>query len=93
MVTGPWLREHAETARWFARTINQTIVWMHQQSPGSVLEKIPARYLGDRGIDLAAILTFLPMYSKTGTMTAEGAAAVKRVLSVSVETMKPGTST
>lgn len=32
----------------------------------------------------------MPVYSKTGTMTAEGAAAVKRVLSVCVETMKTG---
>jgi len=85
-----WLREHSETARRLARAINRTMQWMHQQSPATVLDKIPARYRGDRDIDLAAVSTVLPMFSKTGITPAEGVEAVKRVLSISVESVRAG---
>ena len=85
-----WLREHSETARRLARAINRTMQWMHQQSPATVLDKIPARYRGDRDIDLAAVSTVLPMFSKTGITPAEGVEAVKRVLSISVESLRTG---
>src|SRR5678815_1079016 len=54
-----WLREHSDTARRLARAINRTMQWMHQQSPATVLDKIPAQYRGDRDIDLAAVSTVL----------------------------------
>lgn len=89
MATGPWLREHGETARRFARAINRATRWMQQQSPDTVLEKLPARYQGgERDVALASIASILPMYSNTGKMTAEGAEGVKRMLSLSVESVR-----
>jgi NitT/TauT family transport system substrate-binding protein len=90
MATGSWLRDHAEAARRLTRAINKTVQWMHQQSPANVVKALPARYRGDWDIDLAAISTVLPMYSTSGEMTAEGAEAVKRVVSVSIESVRGG---
>ena len=88
MATGPWLREHADTARRLVRAMERTLRWMRQQPPASVLRKMPARYRGDQDIDVAVVSTVLPMFSEHGRMTAEAAEAVKRVLSVSVESIR-----
>jgi NitT/TauT family transport system substrate-binding protein len=90
MATGPWLREHADIARRFARAVTRTLRWVKQQSPASLVENIPERYRGDGDIDLATVSTVLPMFSEDGTMSAEGAEAVKRIASVSMESVRTG---
>ena len=90
MSTGPWLREHGDVARRLARAVNRTVRWMKQQSPASVVGKIPERYRGDAEIDVAVVSTVLPMFSEDGKMSAEGAEAVKRVVSVSLESVRSG---
>ena len=90
MATDPWLRRNSETARRLARAVNRTVRWMQQQTPASVVQQIPARFRGDPDIDLAAVTTVLPMFSEDGRMPAEGAEAVKRVVSVSLESVRMG---
>jgi NitT/TauT family transport system substrate-binding protein len=88
--TGRWLREHADVARRLARAVNRTVRWMKQQSPAAVVDKMPERYRSATDIDLAAVSTLLPMFSEDGKMSEQGAAAVKRVVSVSLESVRTG---
>jgi NitT/TauT family transport system substrate-binding protein len=91
LATGPWLAQHADTARRIVRAIDSTIRWMRGQSPASVAAKIPSQYRGDPDIDVAALSTVLPMFSESGRMSAEGADAVKRVTSVSLDSIRNST--
>jgi NitT/TauT family transport system substrate-binding protein len=88
--TGPWLREHADVARRLARAVNRTVRWMKQQSPAAIVQKIPEQYRGATDIDVATVSTILPMISVDGRMSEEGAAAVHRVVSVSLEAVRMG---
>jgi NitT/TauT family transport system substrate-binding protein len=85
-----WLGDNPDTARRLVHAINKAVQWMNAQSPATVLAKLPARYRSDPEVDLAAITTVLPMFSKTGAMSAEGAEAVRRMLAVSVERVRTG---
>jgi len=88
IATGPWLRQNADTARRLARAIRRSLEWMHRQSPASVVDRFPPQYRGDHDIDIAVVSTFLPMFSDTGKMPAEGAEAVRRVAAISAPRLR-----
>lgn len=88
MASGRWLRENPDTARRLAHAVKRTVRWLHAQPAAAVLAKMPARYHSEPDVDLAAVTSVLPMFSSTGAMPADGAEAVRRMLSVSVETVR-----
>jgi len=86
--TGPWLRKNPDTARRLARAMKRSLQWMHSQSPASVVDNFPTQYRGDREIDIEVTSALLPMYSDTGTMSREGAEAIRRVAAVSAPALR-----
>jgi NitT/TauT family transport system substrate-binding protein len=87
--TGTWIAQNPDTARRLARAIQNTLRWMQQHSPEEIMEKMPASYRGDDpSIYLDALKHSMPMYSPDGKISPEGAAAVKNVLSQSMEKVR-----
>ena len=83
-----WLRQNAATARHMVRAILRTLDWIHSHTPDQIRRKLPAAYLTDEATDLASLRLFLPLFSRDGRMNGASAAAVQRVLAVSVEKVR-----
>jgi NitT/TauT family transport system substrate-binding protein len=62
---------------------------MQQHSAEQIAGKMPAAYRGeDAAIYVEALRNSMPMFSPDGIMSAEGAEAVKKVLSLSLEKVR-----
>ena len=62
---------------------------MQQHSPEQIAEKMPSAYRGeDAAIYVEALRNSMPMFSPDGIMSEEGAEAVKKVLSLSLEKVR-----
>ena len=84
-----WIERNPAAAGSLARAIRKTLEWMQQHSPEQIAEKMPAAYRGeDPAIYVEALRNSMPMYSPDGIMSAEGAEAVKKVLSLSLEKVR-----
>jgi NitT/TauT family transport system substrate-binding protein len=87
--TTEWIERNRETAGGLARAIRRTLEWMQQHSPEQIAEKMPAAYRGeDAAIYVEALRNAMPMFSPDGVMRADGAEAVKKVLSLSLEKVR-----
>lgn len=84
-----WVKQNPQTARRLAQAMKKTLEWMAQHTPEEIMEKMPATFRGDdRAVYLEALRHAMPTYSRDGLMTVEGAEAVKKVLSVSIEKVR-----
>jgi len=84
-----WVGSNPDVAKKLTRAMQNTLQWMHQHSPEEIMAKMPDTMRGDDpAIYLEALKHSMPMYSQDGRITAEGAAAVKSVLSQSIEKVR-----
>jgi NitT/TauT family transport system substrate-binding protein len=89
---GEWIRANRDTARRLARAIARTLVWMQTQTPQEIAEKTPAAFRGeDQEAYVEALASSMPMYSPDGVMDMDGAEAVKRLLTQSMEKVRTAT--
>ncbi len=87
--TAEWIERNPDAAGRLARAIRRTLEWMQQHSPEDIAGKMPAAYRGeDNALYVDALRNSMPMFSPDGVMSAEGAEAVKRVLSLSLEKVR-----
>jgi len=87
--TTEWIERNPDTAGRLARAMRKTLEWMQQHSPEQIAAKMPAVYRGeDTAIYVEALRNSMPMFSPDGIMSAEGAEAVKKVLSLSLEKVR-----
>lgn len=87
--TADWIKHNADTAGRLAKAIRRTLQWIQEHSPEQIAEKMPEAHRGaDRAIYLEALAKAIPMYSPDGIMTLQGAEAVKKVLSLSIEKIR-----
>jgi NitT/TauT family transport system substrate-binding protein len=87
--TTEWIERNRDIAGRLARAIRRTLEWMQQHSPEQIAAKMPEAYRGeDTAIYVEALRNSMAMFSPDGAMSAEGAEAVKKVLSVSLEKVR-----
>jgi NitT/TauT family transport system substrate-binding protein len=83
-----WLANNAETSRRLARAIVRSLQYIGAHQAPEILDKLPAAYRTDPVTDLACMRAFAPLFSADGRMAADTADGVKRVLSVSLESVR-----
>jgi NitT/TauT family transport system substrate-binding protein len=79
-----WLRQNPATARKVVSALMRTLHYMREHPAEEIRSRMPAQYRSpDTEADLKAIREIVPLLSRDGKITPEGAQAVKRVLDVS----------
>jgi NitT/TauT family transport system substrate-binding protein len=87
--TAEWIERNPDTASRLAKAIRRTLEWMQRRSPEQIAEKMPAAYRGeDTALYVESLRNSMPMFSPDGVMRAEGAEAVKKVLSLSLNKVR-----
>ncbi|HEY7292118.1 MAG TPA: ABC transporter substrate-binding protein [Vicinamibacterales bacterium] len=87
-----YLRTHRDTAKGLAHAILRTLQWMHAHSAEEIAQKTPRSFRGDdEQLYVEALEGSMPMFSTDGAMNAEGAAAVRTLLSASMEKVRAAT--
>jgi NitT/TauT family transport system substrate-binding protein len=87
--TTPWLTAHPEEARRMARALMRTIEWMNGHSPEEIRERMPAPFrTEDAAADVEGLRAMQAMLSPDGRLTLESASMVKKLLSVSLESVR-----
>jgi NitT/TauT family transport system substrate-binding protein len=82
---GQWIRANRDTAARVARAIARTLDWMQTHAPQEIAAKTPAAFRGgDDALYAAALADAMPMFSPDGRIPADGAEAVRRLLSDSL---------
>jgi NitT/TauT family transport system substrate-binding protein len=90
--TAQWLAAHREEAARLARALSGTVNWMRSHSAEEIREKMPAQFrTDDPTADLDGLRALQAMLSPDGKLTPEAAEAVRKVLSVSLETVRNAT--
>jgi NitT/TauT family transport system substrate-binding protein len=83
--SGEWLRTHRDSAQRLTRAIVRTLAWMQAHSEQEIADKTPKPLRGDDdALYVEALRNSRAMFAADGTMTADGAAAVRQVLDVSM---------
>jgi NitT/TauT family transport system substrate-binding protein len=83
--TPAWLDAHRDNAQRLARAMLKTLEWMRTKTPEEIREKMPASFRSDDpSTDLQSLKSLQAMLSIDGKLTTEAAAAVQKVLSVSL---------
>jgi NitT/TauT family transport system substrate-binding protein len=84
-----WIRAHRDTVQSLARAIQRTLRWMHAQSAEEIAKRTPASLRGeDEALYVEALKSSMPMFSLDGSMTREGAEAVRALLAGSLEKVR-----
>jgi NitT/TauT family transport system substrate-binding protein len=82
---GEWIRANRDIAARLARAIGQTLTWMHRHSAEEISARTPKSLRGeDDALYVEALRNSLPMFSVDGYMDADGAGAVRTLLSESM---------
>jgi len=90
--TAPWLAHHREQAGRMARAMRRTVDWMRAHSPEEIRERMPPQFrTEDAADDVAGLRATQAMLSPDGRLTPEAAAIVRKVLSVSIESVRNAT--
>ncbi len=90
--TGQWLTGHPQHARRLARAVARTIDWMRAHSAEEIRERMPqGSRTGDMETDLEGLRALRAMLSPDGRFTSESAAAVRKVLNVSLQSVRTAT--
>ena len=84
-----WVAKNPGTARRLARAMLRTLQWIGQHSAEEIAAKMPAEHRGeDAALYVEALKNSMAMFSPDGVMLPEGAEAVKRVLSGTLDKVK-----
>jgi len=79
-----WIASHEKEVQGMTTAIVATLKWIHSHTPEEIMAKMPPEMVGkDKDLYLAALKNTIPMYSETGRMDPNGAAAVLAVFSQS----------
>lgn len=79
-----WLADHPATARKLAAALTRALRWVHGHSAAEIADALPPEFAGpDRGLYVSTIASARRTVSIDGRMTAAGAEAVRRFLTVS----------
>jgi NitT/TauT family transport system substrate-binding protein len=90
--TGDWLRTNRETATRLARAIVKTLDWMQSHSEQEIAEKTPPALRGaDTALYVEALKSSRAIFGTDGRMPADGAAAVRQVLDLSMPKVRDAT--
>jgi sulfonate transport system substrate-binding protein len=83
--SGAWLNAHRDTAARLARAMVKTLGWMGSHTEQEIADRVPKRLRGDDdALYVEALKASRAIFSTDGRMTADGAAAVRQVLNVSM---------
>jgi len=86
---GDWIRANHDTAARVARAIARTLRWMQAHTAAEISAKTPPSFRGgDDALYTEALASAMPMFSPDGRIPADGAAAVHRLLSASMEKVR-----
>ncbi len=84
-----WLRENSATAHKLAAAVKRASDWIREHSPEEIRQRMPAsRRSPDVEADFEALRATIRMLSAEGTISAEGAEVVRKVLALSVEKVR-----
>jgi NitT/TauT family transport system substrate-binding protein len=84
-----WLAAHREEASRLGRAVKRAMDWMRTHSPEEVRARMPEGFrTSDPAADIEGLRNTQAMLSPDGQMTAEGAGAVLKVLSASLESVR-----
>ena len=87
--TVQWLSAHREEARRLARALDRTVAWMRTVTPEEIRQRMPPEFrTEDEDADLEGLRAMQAMLSPDGKLTPESAAAVRKVLSVSLDSVR-----
>jgi NitT/TauT family transport system substrate-binding protein len=87
--TAQWVDTHRAEAGRLAHAITRTLDWMRSQSPEEIRAKMPVSFrTEDAAADIEGLKSLKAMLSEDGRLSTESAAAVKKVLSVSLEKVR-----
>jgi NitT/TauT family transport system substrate-binding protein len=87
--TASWLASHREEARHMAHAGLRTMDWLRSSSPSQIRDRLPAQFrTGDETVDMAGIEALKAMLSRDGKLNLDAAAAVRKVLSVSIDNVR-----
>lgn len=83
--TPRWLASHHEEARRMARAGLRTMEWLRSSSVAQIRDRLPAQFrTGNEAVDTAGIEALKAMLSRDGKLNLDSAAAVRKVLGVSI---------
>jgi NitT/TauT family transport system substrate-binding protein len=89
--TVQWLDSHADQARRMARAMTRTTEWMRLREPEEIRARMPPQFrTEDAETDLKSLRSLQAMLSPDGKLTPESAAAVRTVLSASLDQVRTG---
>jgi NitT/TauT family transport system substrate-binding protein len=87
--TPKWLAANHEQARRLARAGLRTMDWLRANSAGQIRDRLPAQFRTDnQAVDLAGLEALKGMLSTDGKLSLEAAATVRKVLGVSIESVR-----
>jgi len=84
-----WVNAHRDEAGKLVYAFVQTLRYMHAHSAEQIVDHLPRNYYdGRKALYVAALKSFLPMFTTDGHMPAGGPQAVLRVLSAIMPAVK-----
>jgi sulfonate transport system substrate-binding protein len=87
--TGAWLASHHEEAHRMARAGLRTMQWLRANSASQIRDRLPAQFRTDnQAVDIAGLEALKAMLSTDGKLNLDAAAAVRKVLGVSIENVR-----
>jgi NitT/TauT family transport system substrate-binding protein len=87
--TSRWLASHPEEARRIARAGLRTMEWLRSSSSSQINDRLPSQFrTGNGAVDAAGIEALKAMLSRDGKLSLDAAAAVRKVLSVSIADLR-----
>ncbi len=86
--TPDWIQAHPDQAQALVRAFRRTTEWIRGRRPEDIWQRLPAQFRGDEESDLAGLRALQAMLSPDGAMSPDGAQAVLKVLSLSIESVR-----
>lgn len=90
--TPQWIAGNHEAASRLARAVNRTVAWMRSHTPHEIRDRMGAQFRStDAASDLEGLKYMQAMLSPDGRLTPESVAAVRKVLSISLDDVRHAT--
>jgi NitT/TauT family transport system substrate-binding protein len=87
--TPVWLGSHQEEARRMARAGLRTMDWLRANSPSQIRDRLPDQFrTGQEAVDITGLEALKAMLSRDGKLSLDAAGTVRKVLSVSIESVR-----
>src|SRR5262245_32463963 len=89
---GEWIRAHRDIAGRLTHAMNKTLDWMHGHSAQQIADRMPPGVRGDDpSLYVESLRRSMAMFSIDGAMTEDGAEAVRKILSQSIDKVSQAT--